>query len=239
MTIEPIAFANIGRTNKADVVRSLQAIERGLPNGCTLILAEIGEGDRGYDEHALVQRTFSGWRIVHGDTREPILLDVAATDARVLRGDPWRRRTMRGIPRQSPPRHLQEVITVRADGTKRVDMTVHYPAGAKNGSRAPHVKALLMAGWLNTRRKHRARIRHHVRRGHDVRTAFDANKRGGMKLHRRQVAIFTDAPDYGIAIPGKGRTVRIVDRGSIPLYVEPNLHRCLIGATVFTAKENR
>ncbi|WP_372733626.1 hypothetical protein [Nocardioides sp.] len=108
------ALFNCGRAADAsDVIRSLTAVrdallaERRSDEPIVLQLVEIGEGDKGYDEWAIVRNIFKGWDIWHEGTREPTLTLGADVRPQSVKSHKVRGTAVRG---QSPARPVNELV---------------------------------------------------------------------------------------------------------------------------------
>lgn len=241
-----LIFGNLGRAPRAELVeqsqRSLRmAAEEALSHGNPVFvgLVEIGEGDKGYDDRAILAREWtsvvrSPWKVLHEDAREVLI--YAKRQAELVSSRT--RRAGRAVKRQSPARPVH--IDRFDDDSAGPAITVllwHSAAGAKNGHRAPEAKALLTDSWRRTRRIARRAARNARRRGDHVLYMADVNDRGWGRLTRHETEHIQHGPDVIGVIPAHGWTARLRRQADIATYIEPRMHPGLHARAIFTPKE--
>jgi hypothetical protein len=219
-----VGFANVGRADNADQVRTaLQRIKDRLAgyDHRALLLNEIDEGDEtSPSDHELVDQKYGGYAKPNPPwtSREPILtkgLTVKWTQSH---------HGGNGVPNQSPARQLHEVIV---DGFNEPDIALlgaHYPAGAHNGDRPPDVRDQLLHEYGKLQDKHKARLKHHLAEGRHVVWGMDCNWTDFPGLHDREKTMRHYKPDYIRAVPAQGWSVTKENGGQVDLPIE-DLHK--------------
>lgn len=222
-----IGFANIGRANNADQVRAaLSTIAADLDGrDCAkfLCLNEIDEGDTtNPDDHTLVGQRFGekwakpgpAWK-----SREPVLArHVEITHCTKHPG-------CAGMDGQTPARDLHEVRVDGEGGPHVTVMGAHYPAGAHNGDRPPHVRDQLLDLYADLQATHKERIRNAMDNGRHVLWAMDTNWPDMPKMHDREVVLNHGGPDWIRAIPAPGWRVDKVAGGVVQLHIDGHDYR--------------
>lgn len=229
------ATLNLGRAKSiAPVERSMRETEKFLREKAAgrpvvLFLQEMGEGDRGYDDHELLRKYFAKWDRIHMRFQQPMMLlnfpnpsDVAVN------------KTMNGVPNQSPHRRLLTTF-VRTSGPDLALLGGHYPAGCKNGFRPRRIKRALCAGYDNMLAEHREALAEYAQAGKFTVWGMDCNWRRFPKMHWREVQLGKRPPDYLRVVPAPGWKVNIHSRGWRPMHVEH--HHGLLWAEFSLAKE--
>jgi hypothetical protein len=217
-------FANLGRANNADQVRTaLQKIWDKLSNYDTrvLFLNEIDEGDEtNPPDHELVLDKFNKYDRPQPpwSGREPIL--TKGLTVQWSQSHPGGA----GVPNQSPARPLGEVVVSPADGPQIAFLGAHYPAGAHNGDRPPAVRDDLMREYNKLQDVHTERLRHHMDEGRHVVWGMDCNWTSFPPLHDREKTMRHYKPDYIRAVAASGWTLSKEAGGQIDLPIE-DLHK--------------
>lgn len=201
---ERYGFGNLGRAkNKEQVVQALNKLEKA---GRRIFLNEIGEGDQGYNDKALVREALSDTHILtHINTKEPIAVPKSQ---KILKEKVfWKGK---GVKRQSPNRTLHETWIDHGE-SQPVEVLIggHFYAGAMNGERPAKVKKILVALYWAMLAALKARVAWHRSRGRHVVWMIDTNWRKFPKTHRKEQVIFSQAPDRGAVIPARGWKAKI------------------------------
>lgn len=206
MAVHKRAFGNLGRADNAqEILNSLEPFDH-KPNR-VILLNEIREGDKGYDEMKLVrQKLDDTHRWYFPRTKEPIgVPDQMVKQVRKSRivG------IFKGVARQSPARMLLEIIFEPDEKgePETVLLGGHFYAGAKNGQRKWAVKKLLIFLYNRMFNKLKRRAKKHNRKGRHVEYFMDTNWRGFPKVHPDEETLFNDWPDVGRVIPAPGYKV--------------------------------
>jgi hypothetical protein len=232
------ALFNAGRAdNVSEVKRSFREANRhlkGLGIDVVLFLNEIGESDKGYNDHALVREFFKGWNLNFMDTREPIL----SLGANV--GHDKTYPAAKGLAGQSPARVINDgrFWTPDDSGPPVGVDGGHYPAGAYNGRRPPHIKRELRERYDNMLGVHRKRVEAHKRAGLNWVYGMDVNRRPGTgfpKMLPREVTVLHKGPDIIRAGARDGHRVKIHKRYSVPMHIE-KLHPLHVAILSFPKK---
>lgn len=227
-----IVYADLGRGPRAKVAKAWDAVRKHGQDADAVVVTEINEGDKGYDDVQLARRRFGRfWRKVGLRTKAGAFIR-----RRVKVSGKSLKRAAAGIRGQSPVRWVN---SVRLDGGVTLVWT-KYPAGYRNGARPRAVRALLGVAWRAVFARHRRAIRKALERGDDVITPFDGNDRNfpwrdlAPEGHDVEL-LFKDAPDYGVAIAAKGRRVGEHTHTDFALGIEP-MHRGHEVAVEFTPR---
>jgi hypothetical protein len=222
-----IGFANIGRANNADQVRTaLRTIHDRLDGydlPKVLNLNEIDEGDTtNPDDHTLVGQEFGdNWAKPHPPwkSREPILArHVTITHSNKHAGCP-------GMSGQTPARDLWEVRVDGEDGPDVVVLNAHYPAGAHNGDRPPDVKDELLDLYAELKQVHVGRIRNAMDNGRHVLWAMDTNWPDMPLLHDREKTLSHGGPDWIRVVPAPGWKAEKTGGGTASLPIDGHDYR--------------
>jgi len=218
-----VGHANLGRARTVTPVReSMDTIRHLLEQHAgpvVLGLNEIDEGDKTRPtDHQLLRETFThGWQRTQMSKREPILLHGIKVR------QPWRRRSYKaapGVTHQSPSRSWQVDVVTPAKGCPPVAVLCgHYPAGARNGQRNPHVHDELEAAYVKMQAAEKRLIAAHLAAGRQVVILADRNWRGYRPGAGGHIAAH-HGPDFISVFPAAGWRLHVADESWHPLSIE-------------------
>lgn len=220
-----VQLVNSGRANTAAKVHQLlSALHKAEPNADVVTLIEVDEGDKGYNEEAIVR---SVWRVLFWRQ----FRKVFTGHERIMVN---RKRRLAGksevfsvahtsVPHQSPQRPIQRVpIKVGTDSVAQYGL--HPAAGAYNGDRPPITKALLIRSWDLTM----SRLKDLVANDHDNGVSsiisIDGNRPHmdiKVFIHPRAVLLAQHGPDMIIGVPAENRAFALNGRVILTQGFEP------------------
>lgn len=216
-----VALANFGRGSARDVWNSMRSVEQGLPHDAILAAVEVAEGDRGYDDHAILDAVFDGWGMTFPKSREVLLTGPRFKWSRISK---WSKRAVKGSPGKTPPREVEEAVYARKNDRQVAVIIGHFPTNVRNGG--GKWRAFIGPGYYRMRRMIKRRVKVNLRADNDVVVLVDANDRNFPPVHRREVVLHRQGPDHMRAVAAPGRVAKVLRRGEIDLTIEA-MHACL------------